>query len=153
MSDYIPYGIAAFFLYAFMNTRSAPAAVKTADRILTGVSVPGSYDMQKAVHSGRHDATGPKPTKNISGAILPPEYHSIATKRGATRPSGFPSTNLSGFGNARNIEPIETTEDAIQMVPVEHLSAIAYAVPDTAYPNLPSDALHRTQNSNQDEEY
>lgn len=149
MSDYIPYGIAAFLLYAFVNTKSA----KTADRILTGASLPGSYDMQRAVHSGRHDATGPKPTKNISGVILPPEYHAIATKRGATRPPGYPSTNLSGYGQFQIIEPIETTEDATQMVPVEHLADTAYAVPDTAYPNLPSDAISQSMNSNQGEEY
>jgi hypothetical protein len=150
MSKYIPYGIAAFFVYKYVNTNSAPAT-KPVDRILTGATMPGSYNMKKADHSGGYNATGPKPTKNISGASLPPEYYAIAEKRGATRPAGYPSTNLNGVGKARNIDPIEVTESAIQAVPVEHMSETAYEVANTAYPFLPSDAMRKTQSSNQSE--
>jgi hypothetical protein len=144
MSEYLPYGIAALILYAFVSSNSASAM---------GDTVPGSYDMQSVAHSGSYDATGPKPTKNIAGASLPPEYHAISARRGATRPYGYPSTNLSGAGKARMLVPIETPEDVHHAVPVEHTADTAYAVPDTAYPLLPSDALHQSQNSNQDEDY
>jgi hypothetical protein len=145
MSNYIPYGIAAFFLYKYVSKKT-PIAPAT-DRILTGAGMPGSYDMQNADHSRSHDATGPKPTKKIAGASLPPEYYEMVAMRGATRPLGYPSTNLNGVGKAREIGPIEETESAAQALPIE--MDTAHEVADTAYPFLPSDAMHQIQSSNQ----